>query len=88
MAISAGVPIVPVCVSNYVGGIRLNRWNSGCATIRCLPPIPTRGLTNADVPALLARCQTQMTQAIAELDQTAAPLPQADNSPTDPQPLP
>lgn len=81
MAISAGVPIVPVCVSSYVGGIRLTRWNSGSATIRCLPPIATSGLTNADVPALLARCQAEMAQAIAELDQTTAPLPQASNLP-------
>lgn len=31
MAIAAGVPIVPVCVSNYIKRMRLNRWRSTTA---------------------------------------------------------
>lgn len=80
MAIGAGVPIVPVCVSSYIGSMQLTRWNSGTATIRCLPPIPTVGLSSADVPALLARCQAEMAQGIAGLDQLAA-QPHAGNHP-------
>jgi 1-acyl-sn-glycerol-3-phosphate acyltransferase len=75
LAIAAGVPIVPVCVSSYVNSMRLNRWQSGCATIRCLPPIPTQGLSNADIPALLERCRTDMVRGIAELDQLDVALP-------------
>lgn len=81
MAVGAGVPIVPVCVSNYVGGLNLNRWNSGTATIRCLPPIATCNLTSADVPALLARCQAELAAGIDELDHAAALLPQAGELP-------
>ena len=41
MAIAAGVPIVPLCCSNYKRSMRLNRWRSGTLVIRALPPIPT-----------------------------------------------
>lgn len=73
MAVSAGVPIVPVCVSNYVGEMHLARWNSGTAVIRCLPAIETSGLGSADVPALMAKCQAAMASAIAALSTHASP---------------
>lgn len=81
MAIGAGVPIVPVCVSNYVGNLQLHRWHSGRAIIRCLPPIATAGLTAADIPDLLARCQSDMVNTIAALDQQSSALPQASDQP-------
>ena len=34
MAIAAGVPIIPVCVSSYVKNMHLNRWNAGSIKIR------------------------------------------------------
>src|SRR5471032_2658563 len=79
MAIAAGVPIVQVCVSNYVTHMQLNRWDSGDVLIRSLPPIPTVGLTSDDIPALMQACQKQMDECIAQMDrelQTAwAPAP-------------
>ena len=79
MAIAAGVPIVQVCVSNYVTHMQLNRWDSGDVLIRSLPPIPTVGLTSDDIPALMQACQKQMDACIAQMDrelQTAwAPAP-------------
>ncbi len=68
MAIAAGVPIVQVCVSNYVTQMKLNRWDSGSVLIRSLPPIPTCGLTVDDIPQLLLTCQTQMDECIAQMD--------------------
>ena len=68
MAIAAGVPIVQVCVSNYINHMRLNRWNSGRILIRSLPPIPTAGLTLDDIPALIEQCQAQMRECIDGLD--------------------
>ena len=38
-AISAGVPIVPICASNQHGTIKLNRWNNGKIIIEFLAPI-------------------------------------------------
>ncbi|KAA0948233.1 1-acylglycerol-3-phosphate O-acyltransferase [Pseudomonas sp. ANT_H14] len=69
MAIAAGVPIVPVCVSTYVKQMKLNRWNSGDVLIRSLPPIPTAGLTIDDMSRLMEECRAQMVVCIAAMDQ-------------------
>jgi len=68
MAIAAGVPIVQVCVSNYVTHMQLNRWNSGDVIIRSLAPIPTIGLTSDDIPALMQACHAQMAACIEAMD--------------------
>ncbi|KAF0863781.1 1-acyl-sn-glycerol-3-phosphate acyltransferase [Pseudomonas sp. LD120] len=68
MAIAAGVPIVPVCVSSYIKLMNLNRWHSGKILIRSLPAIPTVGLTLDDMPALIAQCREQMHDCIASMD--------------------
>ena len=69
MAIAAGVPIIPVCVSTYVNHLHLNRWNSGEIMIRSLPAIPTAGLTQDDLPQLIDTCRTQMQLCIDAMDQ-------------------
>ncbi|WP_454255716.1 1-acylglycerol-3-phosphate O-acyltransferase [Pseudomonas sp. Marseille-Q8238] len=69
MAIAAGVPIVPVCVSNYAKRIRVNRWTSGRILIQSLPAIPTLGMTLDDLPQLMERCHTLMQQCIRQLDE-------------------
>lgn len=71
MAIAAGVPIVPICSSNYKRTMRLNRWHSGNLRIHALSPISTVGLTLDDMPALMERCRGQMVACIDALD--AAP---------------
>lgn len=67
MAISAGVPIMPLC-SSYKKTMRLNRWHAGTVKIRALAPIPSVGLTPDDVPALMQRCHDTMRACIAEMD--------------------
>ncbi len=74
MAINAGVPIIPICGNNYVRGMNLNRWYSGNAIIRSLAPMPTKGMTAADLPALMAECQSRMAACIDELDRQAGTL--------------
>jgi len=73
MAIAAGVPIIPVCVSTYVKQMQLNRWHSGRIMIRALPAIPTAGLTQDDLPRVLEDCRTQMQQCIEAMDQQLQP---------------
>jgi 1-acyl-sn-glycerol-3-phosphate acyltransferase len=68
MAIAAGVPIVPVCVSSYIKHMRLNRWRSGKILIRSLPAIPTVGLTMDDMPMLIHQCREQMRECIESMD--------------------
>lgn len=72
MAIAAGVPIVPVCVSSYVGQMRLNRWYSGRVLVRSLPPIATNGLTLEDLPRLIEECRRQMQDCISTMDRQLA----------------
>jgi 1-acyl-sn-glycerol-3-phosphate acyltransferase len=75
MAINAGVPIVPLCCSNYKSTMRLNRWNSGHIIIKTLPPIATTGMTLDDMPALMEACRSQMEACIRELDAQVASTP-------------
>ncbi len=71
MAITAGVPIVPLCCSNYKAHMALNRWHSGTVLMHALPPIPTQGLTLEDIPGLMNRCHAQMLACIHDLDRQA-----------------
>ncbi|MDR0276623.1 MAG: 1-acylglycerol-3-phosphate O-acyltransferase [Paucimonas sp.] len=64
MAIDAGVPIVPVCVSRYARRLNLNGWRKVPVLIRSLPPISTTGMTQQDIPALMEQCRTQMQACI------------------------
>lgn len=75
MAITAGVPIIPLCCSNYVTHMRLNRWHSGNVLMRSLPAISTEGLTQADIPALMEQCWQQMKACIDTLDAEADSAP-------------
>jgi len=68
MAIEAGVPIVPVCVSTYSRHMQLNRRDSGDVLIRTLPAIATSHLTLEQVPELIEQCRTQMQRCIEDLD--------------------
>ena len=68
MAITAGVPIVPVCVSTYSQHLQLNRWHSADIQIRSLPAIPTAGLTLDDIPRLMEQCHEQMRECIEAMD--------------------
>lgn len=75
MAIAAGAPIIPVCVSRYAKALDLNRLESVMVKIRALPAIPTRGLTMDDLPALIERCQLRMSEVIDELSDEATACP-------------
>jgi 1-acyl-sn-glycerol-3-phosphate acyltransferase len=72
MAIKAGVPIIPLCASNYKNHMRLNRWHSGTVKVRSLAPIPTVGLGLDDMPALMGRCHAQMQECIQSMDREIA----------------
>jgi len=68
MAIEAGVPIVPVCVSRYAKRLSLNRWRQRTVLVRSLPPIATAGMTLQDLPALIEQCRGQMQQCIDRME--------------------
>ncbi|OCH94291.1 1-acylglycerol-3-phosphate [Obba rivulosa] len=91
-AVQAGVPIVPVVCENYWRLYRKGVFESGTLRVKVLPPIPTTGLTTADVGALAVRVHDLMVEALREIsvpppstsEASAEVKPSASSSP-DPQ---
>ena len=71
IAVDQQIPIQPVALAGTrnalpPGSMLFGRSN---AVIRILDPVPTKGLTGADVPALTERVQASIAQARSELRQ-------------------
>ena len=71
-AIAAGVPIIPVCVSNTSNKINLNRLNNGLVIVEMLPPVDTSQFGKEGVRALATHCRELMAAKIEELDREVA----------------
>jgi 1-acyl-sn-glycerol-3-phosphate acyltransferase len=71
-AIAAGVPIIPVCVSNTSNKINLNHLNNGLVIVEMLPPVDTSKYGKDQVRELAAHCRELMAQHIAQLDKEVA----------------
>ncbi|MBI0550906.1 1-acylglycerol-3-phosphate O-acyltransferase [Pectobacterium parmentieri] len=77
-AISANVPIVPICVSTTSNKVKLNRWNNGLVIVEMLPPIDTSAYTKDQVRELATHCHDVMAAKITELDTEVAAREAAD----------
>jgi 1-acyl-sn-glycerol-3-phosphate acyltransferase len=68
LAISSGVPIVPVIVHGTREVMKRGSWmvSAGTVDLHFLEPIPTAGLTYADRDALVAKVWTAMATAMRE----------------------
>ncbi|WVR06222.1 hypothetical protein IAU60_003252 [Kwoniella sp. DSM 27419] len=68
LAVQSGVPVIPVVCENYH---RLfdgkKHFRRGTLKIKVLPPIPTTGLTSADVPELMEKTRNAMLKALHEI---------------------
>jgi 1-acyl-sn-glycerol-3-phosphate acyltransferase len=66
VAISAGVPILPLAVLGTRDALVKHDWRFGFshAEVRVLDPIPTEGLTQHDVPALRDRTRELIASAL------------------------
>jgi 1-acyl-sn-glycerol-3-phosphate acyltransferase len=71
-ALAAGVPIIPVCVSNTSDKINLNRLNNGLVIVEMLPPIDTTQWSKDQVRGLSKHCREVMKAKIDELDKEVA----------------
>ncbi|PAV21048.1 1-acylglycerol-3-phosphate O [Pyrrhoderma noxium] len=78
LAVQAGVPITPVVCENYYRLYHKGCFESGRIKIKVLPPIPTVGLTAADVTELSIRVRAQMLDALRELSGEVVEAPPAD----------
>lgn len=67
-AITAGVPIVPICISNTSNKIKLNRWSNGLVIIEIMPPIDTSNYSHEQVRGLTKYCYEIMKIKIEKLD--------------------
>ncbi|MGL9751658.1 MAG: 1-acylglycerol-3-phosphate O-acyltransferase [Symbiopectobacterium sp.] len=71
-AISAGVPIVPICVTDTHNKVKLNRWNNGHVFVEMLPPIDASAYGKEQVRELAAHCHDVMAARLVELNAEVA----------------
>ncbi|MGH9369080.1 MAG: lysophospholipid acyltransferase family protein [Thermoanaerobaculia bacterium] len=69
LAISAGVPVLPVVAGPLAQICDMKRRlaRPGALPVRILEPVATQGLAPRDLPALMARVRASMQQALDEL---------------------
>ncbi|MEW6510676.1 MAG: lysophospholipid acyltransferase family protein [Bacteroidota bacterium] len=70
LAITAGVPVLPLVVEGSSNCLPKKSWRFGPALdirLRVLPPVETAGLTTADTPQLCARIRNMIVRQVAEL---------------------
>ncbi|GHA39708.1 1-acylglycerol-3-phosphate O-acyltransferase [Photobacterium aphoticum] len=77
MAIAAGVPIVPVCVSSIHNKISLAKRDNGVVIAEMLDPIDVSGYELKDARALADHCHQLMAEKIAALDEEVARIEQS-----------
>lgn len=71
-AIQAGVPIVPICASNQVGTINLNRWDNGKIIIEFLDPIHLNRASRDNLRSIVNETHKLMANNIDKLSIEAA----------------
>ena len=71
-AMAAGVPIVPIVVSNMHDKVKLNRCKNGLAIVEMLPPVDPKEFENQSVRKLATHCREIMAAKLEELDAEVA----------------
>ena len=66
-AILADVPLVPICASNQVGTIKLNRWNNGKIIIEILEPIHLHNVNRENLRPIVNEVHALMKAKVDEL---------------------
>ncbi|KAL2782245.1 1-acyl-sn-glycerol-3-phosphate acyltransferase beta isoform a precursor [Daubentonia madagascariensis] len=72
LAIQAQVPIIPVVYSSFSSfyNTKTELFTSGTVTVQVLDAIPTRGLTEADIPKLVDTCHQAMRRTFFHISKT------------------
>lgn len=71
-AMAAGVPIIPIVVSNTHNKIKLNRWKNGLVIVEMLPPVDVKQFEQQSVRKLATHCRELMAAKIEQLDAEVA----------------
>lgn len=74
LAISAGVPIVPVVCSDLHNKVDLNRWSNGTVICEMLDPIDTSNYSRENVKELMEKCYNIMQAKFEQLNQEVVRL--------------
>lgn len=67
-AVAAGVPIIPIVVSNTHGKINLNRLKNGLVIVEMLPPVDVKQFESSSVRKLATHCLELMAARLEELN--------------------
>ena len=70
-AIATQTPIIIFGVNRYAHELDLNKWHSCDIRINVLEPIPTTGLTNDDIPALMVTVREKLENEIRALSEVS-----------------
>jgi len=71
-AMAAGVPIIPIVVSDTHDKIKLNRLKNGLAIVEMLPPVEPKEFENLSVRKLATHCRELMSAKLDELNAEVA----------------
>ncbi|WP_147199859.1 1-acylglycerol-3-phosphate O-acyltransferase [Pantoea sp. MBD-2R] len=71
-AMAAGVPIIPIVVSNTHDKIKLNRLKNGLVIVEMLPPVDTQAFADLSVRKLATHCRELMSAKLDELNAEVA----------------
>ncbi|MGE9550297.1 1-acylglycerol-3-phosphate O-acyltransferase [Erwinia amylovora] len=71
-AMAAGVPIIPIVVSNTHNKIKLNRLNNGLVIVEMLPPVDTSAFADQSVRKLATHCRELMAARLEALNAEVA----------------
>lgn len=71
-ALQASVPVVPICASNQVGTINLNRWDNGKIIIEFLDPIHLNDASRENLRSIVNEVHELMSTKIEQLSIEAA----------------
>lgn len=76
-AVMAGVPIVPICLSNTHNRIKWNQWNNGKVIIEFLPPINIADDSKEALREAMATTQQLMQEKLNEISiESGSPYPE------------
>ncbi len=71
-AIAAGVPVIPIVVSNTHDKIKLNRLKNGLVIVEMLTPIDTQAFADLSARKLATHCRELMSAKLDELNAEVA----------------
>ena len=71
-AMAAGVPIIPIVVSDTHDKVKLNRLKNGLAIVEMLPPVEPKEFENLSVRKLATHCRELMSAKLDELNAEVA----------------